>query len=135
MNIIRWRPMMGMDRWFDDMGMMGDGDFLPAVDVYQTADNVVVEAPLAGVDPDKVNISIENDVLTIEGSMEKKTEVDEKNYYRKEIRTGMFHRSVALPVAVNGDKANATFEKGMLKVSIPKAEHVKPKTIKVNVTK
>ncbi len=127
--------MMGMDRWFDDMGMMGDGDFLPAVDVYQTADNVVVEAPLAGVDPDKVNISIENDVLTIEGSMEKKTEVDEKNYYRKEIRTGMFHRSVALPVAVNGDKANATFEKGMLKVSIPKAEHVKPKTIKVNVTK
>ena len=137
MNIIRWRPAMDADRWFDDMvpsSFMGV-NFTPAVDVYQRKDAVVVESPLAGIDPDKVNISIEDDVLTIEGAMEKKTEVDEKNYYRKEIRSGMFHRSVGLPTAVNGNKAEATFDKGLLTITIPKAEHVKPTTIKVNVVK
>lgn len=137
MDLIRWRPM-DMERWFDGMvpsSFLSGEPFTPAVDVYQTKDAVIVETPLAGVDPDKVNIAIENDVLTIEGSVEKKTEIDEKNYYRKEIRTGTFHRSVALPTAVNGEKAQAAYDKGMLKVTIPKAEHVKPKTIKVNVVK
>lgn len=128
--------MFDLDRWSDDVTPFFEGrGFRPAIDVYQTKENVVVETPLAGVDPDRVNISIENDILTIEGSMEKKTEVDEKDYYRKEVRSGSFHRSVALPVAVNGDKAQATFDKGMLRVTIPKAEHAKPKTIKVNVVK
>lgn len=136
MAIIRWRPMMDMDRWFDEAvpgSFFGNANFMPAIDVYQTENDVIVEAPLAGVDAKDVNISIENDVLTIEGRSEKKTEVDEKNYYRKEIRSGMFHRTVALPVAVSGDKAEANFDKGMLKITIPKAEHVKPRTIKVNV--
>ena len=138
MDIIRWRPMMDMDRWFDGdvpSSFLSGAPFTPAVDVYQTKDVVIVETPLAGIDPEKVNISVENDVLTIEGSVEKKTEIDEKNYYRKEIRTGMFHRSVALPTAVNGEQADATYDKGMLKISIPKAEHVKPKSIKVKVVK
>ena len=127
MDIIRWRPMMDMDRWFDGdvpSSFLSGAPFTPAVDVYQTKDVVIVETPLAGIDPEKVNISVE-----------KKTEIDEKNYYRKEIRTGMFHRSVALPTAVNGEQADATYDKGMLKISIPKAEHVKPKSIKVKVVK
>jgi HSP20 family protein len=139
MAIVRWRPFTDTDRWFDDFlptPFFDEGrGFTPAIDVYQTKDRVVVETPLAGIDPEKVNVSVENDILTIEGSMEKKSEVDEKEYYRKEIRTGSFHRSVALPVAVNGEKASATFEKGILKVAIPKAEDAKPKTIKVNVVK
>jgi HSP20 family protein len=106
---------------------------VPALDVYQTDDDVVVETQLPGVDPTNVNISIENDVLTIEGSFEKKREVDEKNYYRKEIRSGSFHRSVALPTSVNGDKAKATYDKGVLKVTVPKEERAKPKTVKVEV--
>ncbi len=138
MSIVRWTPMFPaleeFDKFFDDFSPMNRmANFVPALDVYQTKDDVVVEAPLAGIDPAKVSISIENDVLTIEGQSEHKSEVDEKNYYRKEVRCGSFHRSVALPAAVNGDKAKATYEKGVLKISIPKEERAKPKTVKVEI--
>lgn len=138
MAIVRWTPMLPafdeFDKFFEEWpGMNRLANFVPAIDVYQTKDDVVVEAPLAGIDPDKVNISIENDVLMIEGASEHQSEVDEKNYYRKEIRSGSFHRQVALPTSVNGDKARATYEKGILKIVIPKEERAKPKTVKVEV--
>ena len=88
---------------------------------------------MAGIDPEQVDVAMENDVLTIKGQTEKKSEVEDKNYYRKEMRAGSFYRSVALPARVAGDKAKATYEKGMLKIVIPKAEEAKPKTIKVEV--
>jgi HSP20 family protein len=106
-------------------------NFTPALDIYQTKDAVVVETPVVKMDPNKVNISIENDVLTIEGESEQKSEVDEKNYYRKEVRYGGFHRSVALPVAVDGEKAEAEYKEGLLKITIPKAPQAKKKTIKI----
>ncbi len=138
MAIVRWSPLLPntdeFDKWFEDWPNLSHlSNFVPALDVYQTKDNVVVETPLTGIDPDNVNISIANDVLTLEGKSEKKSEVDEKNYYRKEVRYGSFHRSVALPVSVDGDKAKATYEKGVLKITIPKEERVKPKTVKVEV--
>ena len=133
---MQYRPMI--EPW-DDMDSLMESSmpkgFVPAIDVYQTKDAVVVETALAGVDPENVKISIENDVLTMEGSMEKKSEVDEKEYYRKEVRTGHFHRAIAMPVSVQGDKAKADFEDGILKISVPKAEQIKPKTIKVNIKK
>ena len=124
-------PFMDMDKFFEDMPMASAG-FVPALDVYQDADNVIIETPLPGVDPKDVNISVENDVLTIEGSSEKKSEVDEKNYYRKEVRYGSFHRAVALPCSVDGDQADAQYKDGMLRVSIPKAATATKKTIKVS---
>ena len=138
MALVRWTPLLPSfgeaDKFFDDFNLMSSvSGFVPALDVYQTKDDVVVETALPGVDPNKVNISIENDVLTVEGSFEKKSEVDERNYYRKEIRSGSFHRSVALPAAVDGDKARATYEKGLLKIVVPKEERAKPKTVKVQV--
>lgn len=140
MSIIRYRPSWGMedfDEFFEDMPNMPARmtTFTPAVDVYQDKNNVIVETPLAGVDPEKVNVFVENDVLKIEGKSEHKSEVDEKNYYRQEVRTGSFYRAVALPTQVKGDNAKATFENGLLKIVIPKAEAVKPKTIKVEVKK
>lgn len=137
MSLVRWTPMFpnfgDLDKFLDDTSWPNVSGFVPALDIYQTKDEVVVETPLAGIDPEKVNLSIENDVLTIEGKSEQKSEVDDKNYYRKEVRYGSFHRSVALPTAVNGDKAKATYEKGVLKVVIPKEERAKPKTVKVEV--
>lgn len=131
MTLIKWRPFWpDWDEDFFRWPKEAEG-FTPAVDVYETKNEVVVETPLAGIDPEKVEITVENNVLKIEGKSEKKSEVEEKNYYRQEIRSGSFYRAVALPTAVQGDKAEAEFDKGMLKVVIPKAEEAKPKTIKI----
>jgi HSP20 family protein len=129
-----WDPFEDFDRALD-FPARGLRAFVPAMDVYQDKDNVYVETALAGVDPEKVEISIENDVLTIKGSTEKKSEVEDKAYYRKEVQAGAFYRSVGLPTHVVGDKAAAEYREGLLKITIPKAEEVKPKTIKVKVDK
>lgn len=142
MALIKWTPFLEpfeeMDKmFFDSMPSLHgmQSGFTPAVDVYEDKDNVIVESQLAGIDPDKVDISIENDVLIIKGESEKKSEVEEKNYYRKEIRRGSFYRSVPLPTHVVSDKASAVAEGGVLKIFIPKAPESKPKTIKINVKK
>lgn len=109
------------------------GDFFPALDVYQDKDNVVAELALPGIDPDKVDIVIENDVLTVSGHSEDKQEVKREDYYRKEVRTGSFSRSVVLPMAVKGDSAEAHYDKGVLTITMPKEESVKPKKITVTV--
>ena len=140
MAIIKWTPFPfvdnfdEMDKFFDSWPTMPKA-FTPAIDVYQDDDNVFVESSLAGIDPEKVDISIENDVLTIKGDSEKKTEVEEKNYYRKEVRSGSFYRAVQLPARVSGDAAEATYEKGILKIKVPKAAEAKPKTIKIQMDK
>lgn len=138
MSLIKWTPFFSE---FDDMEkMMGEMlpavrgqqfGFTPAIDMYEDKDNVVVETQLGGIDPDKVDISIENNVLTIKGESEKKSEVEDKNYYRQEIRRGSFYRSIPLPTKVDGDKATATNDEGILKITVPKAAEVKPKTIKI----
>lgn len=129
-------PFSEFDRWFDTpSNFRSMANFTPAVDVWEDEDNVYVETSLPGIDPENVNISIENDILTIEGGSEKKTEVDEKNYYRKEVRYGSFHRSVALPTSVKNDAATANHENGILKVTLPKEEKVKPQKIKVQIKK
>ncbi len=143
MSLIKWSPFLS-DNYFDDMDKMisefmpisrGNKGFMPAVDMYEDDDNVVVETQLAGIDPEKIDISIENDVLCIKGEGEKKTEVEEKNYYRKEIRRGNFYRSIPLPTRVDGDKASAVAEEGILKIYIPKASEAKPKSIKIKTKK
>lgn len=139
MSLIKWTPMLDpfneFDKFFDGSSNMGLTNFAPAVDVWEDKDNVYVETPLPGLDPENVEISIENDVLTIEGSAEKKNEVDEKNYYRKEVRYGSFHRAVALPSAVKSDSAKAEYIKGVLKINIPKEERAKPKKVQIEVKK
>lgn len=131
MPIIKWAPFLES---FEDMERMFE-NLMPAVDVYQDKDNIFVETQLAGIDPEKVDISIENDVLTIKGESEKKSEVEDKNYYRKEIRRGNFYRSVPLPSRVIGEKASAEAVNGILKIVVPKAPEAKPKTIKIKMGK
>jgi HSP20 family protein len=144
MAIIRWKPWW-LDEPFEDMerffkeefpAMLPQrvGGFVPSVDVYETKDSVIVESPLAGVDPKDVDIFIEDNILTIKGETKKKTEVDEKNYYRKEVRYGNFYRRVSLPAAVAGEKAKAVSENGVLKISIPKLPgEKKEKAIKIKI--
>lgn len=134
MAIIQWTPFDSMMDEFFEGGrwptMRGHG-FALAMDVYEDKDHLVVETPLAGVKPEDVSIEIEDNVLTVSGQAEHRSEVDEKNYYRKEVRSGSFYRAVALPKPVKGDQAAATFDKGMLTIAIPKAEEAKPKKIAI----
>lgn len=135
MRLIPWSPLMDMQEFDDAFKGPANFGFAPAMDIYQDKDNVIVETPVVNVDPDKVNITIENDVLTVEGQSEKKSEVEDKSYYRKEVRYGSFSRSVSLPVSVNGEQAEAEYKDGILKVTIPKAPQAKKKTIKVKTKK
>lgn len=139
MPIIKWTPMLEpfeeMEKFMEDWRTPTMKGFTPAVDIYETKNDVIVEAPLAGVDIKDVDIAIENDVLTIKGETKKESEVEEKNYYRKEVRSGSFFRSIALPAHVIADKAKAESVDGMLKITVPKAPSAKPKTIKVKVAK
>ena len=137
MSLIKWTPFFSddeMDKAFGDFLPAVRGDqfgFTPAVDMYEDKDNIIVETQLAGIDPEKVDISVEDNVLCLKGESEKKSEVDDKNYYRKEIRRGAFYRSIALPTKVDSEKAIATNEGGMLKIVIPKAPELKAKKIQI----
>lgn len=144
MSIIKWSPFLmpsladEMDKMFESglpsMSSNANG-FTPAIDMYETKDAVVAETSLAGVDPKNVEVTVQNGVLTVKGESKKESEVDEKNYYRKEVRSGSFYRQVALPANVQEDKASAEFENGMLKIIVPKALEIQAKTIKVEVKK
>ncbi|GMU25538.1 Hsp20/alpha crystallin family protein [Candidatus Uhrbacteria bacterium UHB] len=106
---------------------------VPPVDMYQTQTSLVIETPLAGVDPERVEVSVDRGVLTIKGSMERKTEVDEKNYYRKEVRSGSVFRQIPLPIDVQEGKAKAGLDNGMLKIELPKRASEEKQTIKIQV--
>ena len=112
----------------------GDG-FIPAVDIYETKTDVIVEAPLAGIDPKDVEVSVENGILSIKGEHNKEREVEDKNYYRKEVRSGSFYRKVQLPTAVKEDKISASFEDGLLRINAPKITPTKGKKVAVRVVK
>ena len=138
MSLIKWTPFFPeFDDLEKEMSSMlpavrgSQFGFTPAVDMYEDQDNIVVETQLGGIDPAKVDVAIENNILTIKGESEKKSEVEDKNYYRKEIRRGSFYRSIPLPAKVDGDKAKAVNEDGILKITVPKMTETKPKTIKI----
>lgn len=142
MALVKWSPFFfepfdSMNKMFDEMpsGMTprNGGSIIPPVDIYETEEAVVVETPMPGVDPDQLQISIDNGVLTMKGTSERKTEVDDKNYYRKEVRTGSLFRQVPLPSRVQEGEAQASFENGILKIILPKAQE--RKAINVKVTK
>ena len=148
-DLIRWDPLRdlvslrdAMDRLFEESFVQPRGAWPTlagreqslALDVYETDDDLVVEASLPGVKPEEVDISIVGNTLTIRGEHEEQHEKKEEGkYYCRERRYGAFQRSVSLPVEVNADKAQATFEDGVLKLSLPKAEEAKPKRIEVAV--
>jgi HSP20 family protein len=141
-NLIRWEPardMMtlreAMDRLFDDAFTrpltLKDGWSAPAIDMYQTDDEIVVKASLPGVKADEVQINITGEVLTLKGETKQMEEKKEKAWHMREQRWGAFERAIVLPTEVVSDKAKAEFENGILTITLPKAEEVKPKVINI----
>ena len=101
------------------------------VDVFETDTNVVVKAALPGLNPEDVEASVSDGVLTLKGETKADEKSEGENYYRREIRYGSFSRSIPMPVEVVGEKAEAEFKDGVLTVTLPKAEEARPKTIKI----
>lgn len=144
-DIIRWDPFRelqdmrdAMDRLFERgysrpwrlMGFdTGNGAF--PVDLYETEEEVVVKASLPGVKPEDVDISVTGDTVTIKGETTSEEEEKKQNYYRQERRYGTFHRALTLPVKVDAEKADATFEHGVLELHLPKVPEVRAKTVEV----
>jgi HSP20 family protein len=128
-----------MDRLFEDSfvrpGNWGPGDhetFSLPLDVATSKDEVVIESALPGIQPDDVDITVENGTLTIRGQTKSERTTGDGNYVVQELRRGTFSRSVALPAGLEPEKAVATFENGMLTLRIPRSEQVKPRQIRIS---
>ena len=126
-----------MDRIFDEtvfrpVARGGSDDTLAMpLDIYTTPDALVLEAALPGVRPEDVDISVLGDTLTLTATSSVDREEDKGGYHVREVRRGRFSRSVSLPTGLRTDAATATFEHGLLKLSFPKAEQVRPRQIPV----
>ncbi|GJQ48640.1 MAG: Hsp20/alpha crystallin family protein [Candidatus Kuenenia stuttgartiensis] len=110
------------------------GAWSPSIDLSETDDNIVVKAEIPGIDPKEVNISIQDNNLIIKGEKKEEKEEKGKNYYRMERSYGRFSRSVELPASVDMDKVNAECKNGVLEITLPKKEEVRPKQISVKVS-
>ncbi len=127
MALIPWRNLFDLDRFFEDEDwflpvLSKTKIFGPEVDLYETDKDLVAEVNLPGFDPEKIEVRVEDDVLYLRGEVEEKKEEKERSYWRKEIRRRSFERAISLPVSVKEDQVTAEYEKGVLKVIMPKAE-------------
>ncbi|MBI2356098.1 MAG: Hsp20/alpha crystallin family protein [Candidatus Doudnabacteria bacterium] len=133
-HLVRWTPFRELEKAFeDDFFSIATRIHSPAVNLYETENEVVAEVSIPGIDPKKVSVEIENNVLHIRGEESSEQEDKGRDYYRKEIRSGMFGRSIGLPTEVDADKVKATSQNGILKIVMPKSEKSKPKRVDVEV--
>ncbi len=149
-GIVRWEPMRGpmtlrqardmMDRLFEEgagrwpIAFPGWMEGNLPLDVYETDDAVVIKTSIPGVKPEDIEISVSGDTLTISAETKEEEEVQRENYIRRERRFGTCCRSVTLPGGLEANEAEAKYENGVLTLTIPKAEEVKPKSIKVKAS-
>ena len=148
MNLVTYDPFRELRSLQDDVNRLftgtfsrGSGDnelmrgaWAPSVDIFENKDSIVLEAELPGMKPEDVNISIENNVLTLHGErrLEKKDEGD--NFHRVERSYGSFTRSFTLPPTVSSENVDATFDSGILRLTLAKREEMKPRKIEIKAT-
>jgi HSP20 family protein len=148
MALIRWEPareinslQSEMNRLFNTFfdtptGSPGNGGtrrWLPAMDLVETDDHFVLRADLPGLSEGDVNLELEDNVLTVSGERKAEHESRKEGYYRIERASGSFQRSLTLPEGVNADGIEASFDKGVLEVRIPKPEERKPRKVAISV--
>lgn len=157
MALDRWRPFtQTLERWdqFRDLNEIqaemnrfvdtffgrsvrvsaGDRVWAPAVDVYETKDELVVTAELPGVNEKEIQVTMTGDLLTIKGERGQEREMKDEHCRRLERFYGNFERKIQVPIPVQSDEIKAKYRNGVLEVHLPKAEEVKPKEIKIDVT-
>jgi HSP20 family protein len=110
-----------------------ESGFVPAIDVVEEKDHLLVKADLPGLSKDDITVTLQDNYLTIRGEKKHEAEVKEANYYRRERLYGAFNRTIELPSYVDAKKIEAHFKDGVLTVRLPKTEEAKPKQIEVRV--
>ena len=149
MALTRWDPFRElsimqerMNRMFDDAGRGWRGDepsstttWSPAVDIYETENEIMVHAELPGVDRKDIALNLEKNVLTLKGERRFEKETKQENYHRIERAYGGFSRSFSIPAIVEEEKIRAEYKDGILRISLPKKEQVKAKQIQIAETK
>lgn len=147
-EIVRWDPFRELVSIQDELNRLfnrtfagfeplrpsAGGAWMPAMDVYETEDKLVAKVELPGIDPEDVEVSVEDGTLTVSGKREFSSEVREESYHRIERRYGAFSRAITLPPTVDPDGVEARFDKGVLTVEVAKTEKAKPRKIKVKAS-
>jgi len=145
MNLVRFDPFRDMsllqnrvNRLFSDV-MAGSSDietrgWSPVVDIFERGDDLVLRAEVPGIDREKLDVSVENNVLTLRGERQRDREVKEESYHRVERSYGAFSRSFTLPATVDSTKIAANYREGILEIVLPKAEVAKPKKIAIKTS-
>jgi HSP20 family protein len=151
MAIVRWQPfrdLLATEREFDRIfreafsplfsereSELSTRAWAPAVDIFETENNIALKAELPGVEPKDVEVRVEDNTLYLKGERKFEKETKEENYHRIERSYGSFARSFALPNSIDAEKVAAEYKDGLLTLTLPKREEAKPKTIKINVSK
>ncbi len=146
MSILRWDPFddvstlrRSMEKLFDEFNTRRPSrdfavlEWAPAVEMFETGNDVVVRAELPNIDPKNVDITVTNDAITLRGETKREEEHKDRNYHRRELRYGAFSRTLPLTTEVKSSEARATYKDGVLEIKIPKSERVKPTSVKVQV--
>ena len=130
------RMQQEMNRFFDEFfgerrSELAEGAWVPSVDVSETDKELKVRAELPGMTQDDIELNLQDNVLTLKGEKKQEKKEEKENYHRTECCYGSFTRSLTLPVSVDQDKVQATFKDGILEITLPKSEEVKPKKISI----
>ena len=145
MALQRWDPFNELQRAQETMNRLWRGfsagstdgqdmeTWAVPLDVAQEGENFIIRASMPGVDPNDIQVAVEDNVLTIRGQSASESEHKEGNYLMRERRTGSFHRALRLPDTVDTDQAHPSYKHGVLTITIPKAESKKAKQLKVSV--
>jgi HSP20 family protein len=145
-SITRWDPFRNLSTLQDQVNRLFESSFkgngatssltawAPAVDIYETENELVIKADLPDIDEKEIDVRVENHMLTIRGERKFEESVKEDNYLRVERAYGSFSRSFSLPSTVNTEAIQANYKNGVLKVELPKRAESKPKQVKVNVS-
>jgi HSP20 family protein len=144
MNLVQWSPFRDMSLLQNQMNRIfqetmqgwpastdGGGTWMPAADIFETENDLLVKVDLPGVDPKQTDVRVENNVLTIRGERQLEEETNKENFHRVERTYGTFSRSFTLPASVNADKIQANYKNGVLSITLPKAEQARPRRIQI----
>lgn len=148
-KIVRWNPMREASELFNEFDRVLEsplyrarwgmpmrtsdtvGSWSLALDVAEKGDVFTIKASLPGINPEDLNVTLEDNVLTVQGEVREDETIEEETYHIRERRYGSFSRSLRFPVPVNANEIEAAYENGVLTLTVPKAEEVKPKRIEI----